>query len=294
MFIFIKWNLTMGFLRDRKVQMLNLKYKFHKKDRDSLYLLHYQMRNWGDLINPIFSSYLTSKKIISIDIDAFNKYRNNYNEIVMYLGIGSILHHANKDTVIWGSGLQAPIQLREKPRDIFAVRGPMTYKTLIDMGISCPQIYGDPALLFPQIYQPKNKDKNYALGIVSHIHDIDSQYFKKYLSDRNVNFISMRSYGVKLIDKICECENIISTSLHGLVIADAYQIPACWIKVSDKIPGKDFKFFDYHASIKYEIEKPYLLKDSPSISEIIAQCIQRPVELDLDLLLQQCPYKNIA
>lgn len=284
----------MGSFRDFKVFILNHKYSIQKRlHPDALRLIHYQMRNWGDSINPIFAGCLTDRKIISVDIDALKRDPHNYSN-TMYLGIGSIIHHANKNTIIWGSGLQEPRRLPEKPMKICAVRGPMTRKALLDQGLECPEIYGDPALLLPRFYQPKNRAKLYKLGIVSHIKDVRSPLFDRYRGDPSVKFISMRAHGLGLIDEFLACENIISTSLHGLVIADAYQIPALWIKVSNLIPGNDFKFHDYHASINAKIATASELDGSQAVNELAAKCEIRKLDIDLDNLLAHCPYRSKA
>lgn len=282
----------MSSLRDVKVIALNYKYSIQKRlHPDAIQVVHYQMRNWGDSINPIFASCLTGKKVISVDIEAMKRYPANYPD-TMYLGIGSIIHHANRNTVIWGSGLQEPLRLREKPMKICAVRGPMTRQALLDQGLECPEIYGDPALLLPRIYSPEDRPKSYKLGVASHIKDVRSPLFDKYRNDPSVKFISMRAHGLGLIDEFLECENIISTSLHGLVIADAYQIPTLWIKVSNLIPGNDFKFHDYHASINSNISSAAELDGSQTVSELADRCERRKLDIDLDNLLAHCPYRS--
>ncbi|MFD1079906.1 polysaccharide pyruvyl transferase family protein, partial [Longispora fulva] len=57
--------------------------------------------------------------------------------------------------------------------------------------------------------------------------------------------------------EILECEKVLSTSLHGLIVAHAYGIPAVWVKMSDKIFGNDIKYADYLESVglnNYEAE----------------------------------------
>lgn len=275
-----------------KVTALNCKYNIQRRIySNSLQIVHYQMRNWGDSINPIFSRFLSDRPIISVDIEALHLYPNNYSD-VMYLGIGSIVHHARKNIVIWGSGLQEPLTLKEKPMKICAVRGPMTRDALLKQGLECPEAYGDPALLLPRFYPMPDKRKAYKLGIVSHIKDISSPFFDTYKKDEDVKFISMRSHGLGLIDELSECEAIASTSLHGLVIADAYRIPALWIKASNNIPGHDFKFYDYHASIGANQEPALLLNGKQPTSELINRCQLRPIDVDLDALLALCPYSD--
>jgi hypothetical protein len=48
-----------------------------------------------------------------------------------------------------------------------------------------------------------------------------------------------------------------SSSLHGLVLANAYGIGAVWLKCYDTLGGDDTKFLDYFASVKLNM-KPIL------------------------------------
>lgn len=51
-----------------------------------------------------------------------------------------------------------------------------------------------------------------------------------------------------IITEICSCKKILSTSLHGIIVAQAYNIPALWIKKND-IGTDGFKFYDYFSSV---------------------------------------------
>ncbi len=105
--------------------------------------------NFGDIITPYILKELTDKKIERINKSSFYPYEH-------YLIIGSILDRATKHTIIWGSGLiSEDSKPLEHPKRIFAVRGPKTRAKLLKLGIECPEVYGDPALLLPKIYFPK-------------------------------------------------------------------------------------------------------------------------------------------
>jgi len=114
---------------------------------------------------------------------------------------------------------------------------------LIDCGGECPEIYGDPALLLPLFCKPKEKE--YKIGIVPHYKDYKqvSANYKKY---KIINVVNKNPLNVA--KEISSCEYIISSSLHGIIAAHAYGIPAARVTFS-KIYGDGSKFEDYCASV---------------------------------------------
>ena len=54
----------------------------------------------------------------------------------------------------------------------------------------------------------------------------------------------------QFVDELVSCEMIFSSSLHGLIIADAYNIPNRRVIFGNKLIGGDFKFNDYEESKK--------------------------------------------
>ena len=77
--------------------------------------------------------------------------------------LGSIFHQATNGSTIWGTGIN-PIWQRPRMQvrclDIRAVRGPLTKRYIRDtLGLAVPDIYGDPALLMPQLFPEFRKSQ---------------------------------------------------------------------------------------------------------------------------------------
>lgn len=92
------------------------------------------------------------------------------------------------------------------------------------------------------------------------------------------------------IDDICSCNTILSSSLHGIIIADAYEIPNAWISLDENHPDNNFKFKDYYLSVGKDRTQP--LNFDTMTSEQIQDCVQhwRKPNIDLDKLLSVCPF----
>jgi pyruvyltransferase len=174
-----------------------------------------------------------------------------------------------------------------KPKKVFAVRGPMTRKLLLDQEIDCPEIYGDPALLFPRFYNP-HIEKKYKVGIVPHYVDSKSNWIKSLNSDE-VKIIDICSDTHSFIDSIKECECIISSSLHGIIASDAYGIPNIWAKMSERVGGNGFKFRDYFASVGRK-EICFDINDNSKLKSVIDSIDDRKIVIDLDSLHNSCPF----
>lgn len=189
-----------------------------------------------------------------------------------YLVIGStVTILTNKKTIIWGAGaIDGSRPLKAIPKKICAVRGPLTRKYFLDKGIACPPIYGDPAFLTKFFYKPQ-KEKNHKLGIIPHYIDFHSEKFHTLKNNPDILFIRMQNYESvqSVIDQITSCEMILSSSLHGLILSETYDIPNIWMKVSDNIDGGTFKYQDYFESIGVYNAEPYLFNGNESKEELL-------------------------
>lgn len=240
-------------------------------------------KNFGDLLGPWLAEKMTGKEV-------FWAQQNEPH----YLIVGSILNKIGPASVVWGPGsfgTEGPRILQRQPKYL-AVRGPLTRSKLVMHDIDCPRVYGDPALLVPDYYLPDIKTKR-KLGVVLRWSEHER---KKELRKRGIKVIDLLTDRIEdTIDAFLSCEKIITTSLHGLIIADAYNIPNAWLS-ADTGAGKEYKFWDYLISVDkcrapadIDIKPPYWTEQR-MLREFHFD--DRPIRIDLDLLRAACPLLN--
>lgn len=206
-----------------------------KKDRLNVFWFRRpRPGNFGDILTPLILSHYG--------------YQVNYavQEEADYMMVGSIAKLAHQRVTVLGSGAMTSGAKLEPTANWRWVRGPITRSLVIKNGGECPEIYGDPALLLPRIVPPTD-NKKYAIGIIPHY--VDYQEVKTCYPDATIINL-LNSDPVEVIKEITACDQIISSSLHGIIAAHAYGIPAAWVKFSDKLAGDDTKFYDHYESVE--------------------------------------------
>lgn len=193
-----------------------------------------KVNNFGDLIGP-----LVANKILE------NNYINNdKNQEKRLLTVGSILHFAKTGDTVWGSGIlgNAPHDHYQfESLDVRATRGPLTRNFLkSEFNIDSPEVYGDPALLlpilFPEIKKKADTKKKYSLTIIPH--------FLEYSSFKNMpNTINPQAPLFFILDRIARSELVVGSSLHAIIIAEAFGIPAQLYQSKNE---HLFKYQDYY------------------------------------------------
>lgn len=188
--------------------------------------------NFGDEL-----SYFIVSKVLNTTIDLATK-----NEKGKLLGIGSILHQAQDNDIVWGSGINGKYvnkKVEAKNLNILSVRGPLTQAYLKECGYNVPDIFGDPAVLTPLFYSPKIHSKKKAFAYVPHFSEL------KHLNlAGDIPVINPTKPYKEVIDEIFNTELILSSSLHGVILAEAYGIPAVLIRSNENEPL--FKYKDYY------------------------------------------------
>lgn len=216
-------------------------------------------KNFGDAINPELFFKISGLEVVSFK-EIFPFIHPN-----IYLFIGSNLDGLRiKNTVICGAGFKsADSKIRTKPKEVVAVRGPLTKRKLEEYGVKCPDVFCDPGLLVSHFYPQNNVKKKYDIGIIPHY--VDKELLAKAeikCGKLTYKILDIEDPSDIFLANVNECGCIASSSLHGIITAHSYGIPAFWIKLSDKIIGGDFKFQDYYQSLGVFHEAPFMIKDS--------------------------------
>jgi len=210
-------------------------------------------------------------------------------------GAGSIFRHIREPNfaVVWGSGIISLKDDFEKPKKILAVRGPLTRRLCIEKGFTCPELYGDPAILLPKFYSAKNNIKKYEVGLIPHY--INYQFAKEIFGqDPRTRIIDVTQPVEKVIDDIVECKSTVSGSLHGLIVSHAYDIPSTWIEFGEPLMGDGTKFHDYFGAFEgYKYHKPFVISGITKHEDLVQISLESELP-DQDVLrtplLRACPF----
>jgi hypothetical protein len=251
--------------------------------------------NYGDLLGKYLVERISGKKVVWVRAPKWNFFNLFY---PLYVTIGSVLAHINTYCIVWGSG----INLKEEQianATFIAVRGPLSRKRILELGYECPAVYGDPALLLPLYFNP-TVEKRYALGIIPHINDLQ-QVKEWYRDETQINIIDFNTNTIEETTKeILSCEQIVSSSLHGLIVAHAYGIPAVQVRFSDRIFGDGVKYHDYFLSVGLHTYVPELMHNAVAIEEGVSKVKEHTDKLPKQSnisnlqqgLLAVCPFKT--
>jgi pyruvyltransferase len=262
--------------------------------RKKIHAVWWESKNWGDALNPVLIRHLSGRDPVPV-----REFSQNLKHEPLYTVIGSILHlpvlqdqPVLKNTIIWGTGfIDASGRLQGRPRRVCAVRGPLTRDSMIKSGVFCPEIYGDPALLYPRFYRP-DIARRWKLGIVPHYADKGDPLVNRFMHSPEIRIIDIEGGVNAVVDQVCSCSCIASSSLHGLILADAYRIPSVYLKISDRVLGHGFKFRDYFASVGRPETEPLAVSEQTTPDDILETGSCHRIDIDLDALLDACPFYN--
>jgi len=171
---------------------------------------------------------------------------------------------------LWSAGFIRYCEDKEIPLrrhlQVASVRGELSRRRLeqiLGKPIDCT--LGDAGLLASELLKEKT-NKKYRLGIIAHQREIgEKEWDELQDSIPNSILLDVRADPMETLRKMSECDCIISSSLHGLIIADSFGIPNRRVVLTDRLAGDGFKFDDYYSSFGIVAEPPINLKETMTI-----------------------------
>ena len=250
-----------------------------------MYWSVYHPFNFGDWIGPFLFEKITG-------IESWHRYPNNLSRHTVFMSAGSILSGARGDCIVWGSGIRSRCAALQQPWKICAVRGPYSQERCLHFGIRCNDVFGDPGILLPRFYSPPRPPVTFRLGIIPHFRDLPN-IRRTHSAQDDAQIIDVRYPIETVVDQIRSCQAVVSSSLHGLIVANAYGIQSGWVDFGGRIGGDGIKFLDYFASLG--CFNPVRLDDAARLSteELVSFAKDAPIlstAAAADRLMEVCPF----
>lgn len=234
--------------------------------------------NLGDALSPVMVALLTGMTPVRVPTKS---------RATRLAAVGTIAHGFSLgETWFWGTGCskyvnpsalveeRIPFRLPDDTKFVVtATRGPVSEALIAGETGHKPAVYGDPVWLLPRFYKP-SVPKKWKLGVVLHLSELADRSYEAKPRDAILRYlvpeefrdqvhlittctpISAEALGDK-IDEFLQCERIVSTSLHGMVIAESYGIPCLYFSPAGPEPGAKMLELDSEGTVDLRIVDLY-------------------------------------
>lgn len=243
--------------------------------------------NMGDLLNELIIEDVLGYKVIHCDniwdcqttaIGSYLRFffpeRENMKQLPKQM-LRKLYGQFQAPLQVWSTGFinysdEKLISLR-KDIKVSSVRGELTRKRLekvLNTDLKVPT--GDGGLLASYLIREPIQ-KKYSIGIIPHFREKDEKRFKELQESYNNSvLIDLTDDPLSVVKTISQCELIISSALHGLIVSDSFGIPNKRLIYTDKLLGDGYKFDDYYSAFNVSLN-PFDLKKPgrPEINDII-------------------------
>lgn len=220
--------------------------------------------NFGDELVPLIVEKLLPKQKICF-------YKNKIpkdNKQKILTSIGSIIHLVPENSYIWGTGHNPNKERVPKKLKVFATRGPISMNYLNNHGYNLDEnkiAFGDPALLIPRLFPEwmEPVEIKHEITLIPHHNDIP--LINQIIIDKpKINIAYCNSGVSNIIQTIRSSKKIISSSLHGIILAEMLGKEAIWLQLENSMKTETSeKYLDYYLSTGRNNIKPTKTIDEP-------------------------------
>ncbi len=299
-------------VKHKVITVFGIKFKFFTRAKKKLgggkiYFSYWNGRNnLGDIFNIDLMNFFNCDYVKL----PFNQLKNTdliavgsiFGSMVTRSFFKSLLNKFKPSVKVWGTGFMKEKTFKKeyfvRSIEIFALRGKYTLKrceTILNKKLS-NIVLADPGLLFSVVF-PINTERVYDVGIIPHYSDKNCSCLNNIkLENLSYNIIDIEAGVENTLKELNKCRFILSSSLHGLIAADSYNIPNKWIKLEKSLG--EYKFKDYYSAYDISDEEPIDLK-SQIITDSDIETLKKQYRIDsscvrtkIEELIKSFPFKN--
>ncbi|SDS88563.1 polysaccharide pyruvyl transferase family protein [Pseudomonas oryzae] len=235
-------------------------------------------QNFGDYLSPLLVELLSGRKVEYAPVQRAD-----------LMAVGSILGREAKAKRwgflpyrlhIWGTGTGAEQAHYSGRHHYHAVRGALT-RAQID-GLRSDPVLGDPGLLAPWVLGDRERPvaRQIRVGLIPHYADQAEPAVAELLAGiPGARLINVFSPVKQVLAEIASCDFVLSSSMHGLIVADSFGVPNQWLLLS-RGRISEYKFADYYSAFGLSGLQPLLpqtvLAGGPALFEQLRAEYRRP------------------
>lgn len=186
---------------------------------------------------------------------------------------------------LWGAGFMREEDdlITDQDFAVAAVRGTRSRERL-ESGRAGVTV-GDPGLLADALLEA-TPPKKYLLGVVPHFLDAEVAELGWIRAQAGVRVIDATADPRRVVEEIASCETVLSSSLHGLIVADSLGVPNGHLRLStNQFIGGMYKFRDYYSAFA-DPDRHFLVSTGrllamgvPAVAEHIREHYRPPLDL---------------
>lgn len=218
--------------------------------------------NFGDALSPAVVEYVSGRRTLWAPFTKAD-----------LVGVGSILQDVGRDhdeprpdgskPFIWGTGLMYPHGGKYvKNLRIKILRGPLS-ATVLRVPADC---FGDPGLLAREALNLGEIVREDRIALVAHHKHIDDPMLAELLKiEPALKLVDPRDDLRSVVRAIASSAHVISSSLHGLIVADSFGIANTWLNPQGIHANPEFKFYDYATGVQRPLAPPVMLDEVPDL-----------------------------
>lgn len=243
--------------------------------------------NVGDLTCPAIVSAITGRRVK----------HSTQGSVPHLLAIGSIIGAATSQSLVWGTGVMHPSigTGNAMAKNIYALRGRLSCAAIRAAGLMLRDVpFGDPGFLAPRLMGiERSMVPRFEVGIVCHYVDRSHPTLQRMMQESGVVDLNVHEPPEVFLRRMAECRHVVSSSLHGLIFAEALGIPNLWISAGGEIGGGTFKFDDWYSTTRRPQRERHDLKMTDTVWELARQAECRESTIDVGALLDAFPHDRL-